>query len=174
MSVCHDLLLISDHSSNVCHSPMIHSCVSLSHDSHQDLCATFLWPALDRFHVCHSPLIHSWLLVTRTLVVCITLLWSTLDQLPDSWWLSLSYDPFLIKDHCSVSLSYDPLLISCQIPDGCYSPMIHSWSVTTVVCHSPMTHSWPVTTVVCHSPMIHSWSVTRVLMSVILPWYTLG
>ena len=143
--VCHDLLLISDQSSDVCHSPMIHS-----------------WSVT--VEVCHSPMICSWSM-TKTCVPrsydllliddpsmsvtllwstldysnqdpsCITLLWSSLDQLPDSWWLSLSYDPFLIKDHCSVSLSYDPLLISCQIPDGCPSPMFHSWSVTTVVCH---------------------------------------
>ena len=155
MSVCHDLLLISDQSSNVCHSPMIHSCVSLSHNSHQDLCATFLWPALDRFHVCHSPLIHSWLLVTRTLVVCITLLWSTLDQLPDSWWLLLSYDPFLISDHCGVSLSYDPLLTSdhCGVSLS-YDPLLIS-DQSSDVCHSPMIHSWLVTTPGL-SPTVHS------------------
>ena len=178
--VCHDLLLISDQSSDVCHSPMIHS-----------------WSVT--VEVCHSPMICSWSM-TKTCVTrsydllliddhsmsvtllwstldysnqdpsCITLLWSSLDQLPDSWWLSLSYVPFLISDHCSVSLT---IIHSWSVTTVvCHSPMIHSWSVTTVVCHSPMIHSWSVTTVVCPSPMIHSWSVTRALMTVILPWST--
>ena len=96
------------------------------------------------------------IIVTRTLVVCITLLWSTLDQLPDSWWLSLSYDPFLTKTTVV-----------------CHSPVIHSWSAARFLMAVPLLWSildqWPLWCVTLLWSTLDQWP----LWCVTLLWSTL-